>query len=162
MGLVIALLVGGAILVGAFAYGLSKHKKLVGEGQIVSRNTDFAEYVYEFTSKIGSVRTLTEAINSLDYNMIGADMEGDIYKQRFQFGNSKFKATLICTDFDEPSGIAIYRFQFTHFTTNGSIPTDSLSMNKLLTQIEKVFLSLDPNTGVKHYKADLKSKHSIL
>lgn len=162
MGLVITLLIGVAILVGAFAYGLSKHKKLVDEGQIISRNTDFAEYVYEFTSKIGSIRPLTEAINSLDYNKIGADMEGDIYKQRYQFGNSKFKAVLVCTAFDEPSGIAVYRFQFTQFRTNGSIPTDSLSMNKLLTQIEKVFLSLDPNTGVKTYQADLNSKHSFL
>ena len=161
MGLVIVFLISAAIISGAFAYGLSKHKKLVGEGQITDRNTDFAEYVYEFTSKIGSVRTLTDAIHSLDYNKIGADMEGDIYQQRFQFGNSKFRAILICTAYDEPSGIAVYRFQFTQFRTNGSIPSDSLTMNKLLTQIEKVFLSLDPNTDVKHYRSDLKSKYSL-
>lgn len=154
MGLVIVFLISAAILAGAFAYGLSKHRKLVSEGQIISRNTDFAEYVYEFTSKIGSVRALSEAINSLDYNKIGADMEGDIIRQRYQFSNSKFKAVLILTAYDEPSGIAVYRFQFTQFRMSGSIPSDSLSMNKLLTQIEKVFLSLDPNTGINKSRID--------
>ena len=34
-------------------------------------------------------------------------------------------------------------------------------MNALMTSVEKTFLSLDPNTGVKTYEIDFKTKHNI-
>ena len=42
------------------------------------------------------------------------------------------------------------------------MPQDGLNMNKLTTAVEKIFLSLDPNTQVRTVPLEFKTKHSIL
>ena len=159
--LIIALLIGCAILAGAFAIGIHINKKLIREGKIAKRDIDFADYASEFTSRVGSPEAVTDAVKALDYRMIGANMKGNSVRQSFQFSGSGYSATLDRIDYDEPSGIAVYKFRFTQFKMNGSVPQNSISMNKLLTQIEKMFLAFDPCTGVKNYKLDFHTKHSV-
>ncbi len=161
-GNIITIVISVIILVGVFAIGIGINKKLIGEGKIAKRNIDFADYASEFTSRVGSAEAVTEAVRSLDYKMIGADMRGSSARQSFRFSGSSYEAVLNCTAFDEASGIAVYEFRFTRFKMNRGVPQSALSMNKLLTQIEKMFLSFDPNTGVKNYKLDFRTKHSLL
>lgn len=160
-GLIITLIIGIGILVAVFGFSIKAHNKLIEEGKIAKRRTDFANYSSEFTSKIGSKDAVTAAVRQLDYKSIRANMEGNSAQQKFRFTGSGYSAVLKLITFDEMSGVAIYEFGFTQFQTNGSIPKNALSMNKLLTQIEQMFFSLDPNTGVKSHKVDFKTRHSF-
>ena len=160
-GLIIALVISAALIGIALAVGISKNKKLIAAGQIAKRDTDFADYASEFTSRVGSIEAVTYAVKSLDYSMIGANMKGNSDRQWFAFEGAGYKAELNCIAYDEPSGIAIYKFHFSQFSLRNGIPVGALSMNKLLTQIEKMFLSFDPYTGVKNYKIDFNTKHKV-
>ena len=78
------------------------------------------------------------------------------------FTGSSYSARLYRVDFDEPSGVAIYRFEFTAWKTNSATYVEAISMNRLMTAVEKAFLALDPNTAVTSYDIDFKTKHSII
>lgn len=135
-----------------------KIKQLREDGRIVVRNYRYAEKGEEFTSRIGSFAALKDALVKAD---IPCNMDGNLRSQVI-FQSSSFAARLYSVAFDEPSGIGIFRFEFTHWRTGRYGYEEDTSMNMLMTSIEKVFLSLDPNTGVKSYSIDFKTRHSIL
>ena len=143
----------------AIPIGISRGKatkQLFDEGKIIDRGLKFAEKGEEFTSKIGSMQALHDAMDKLE---LPCEMEGNTAKLVFK-GNT-YSAVLYRVAFDEPSGIAIYRFEFTSMQIRDVKYTEDVLMNYLMTAIEKMFLGLDPNTGVKSYELDLKTKHSL-
>ena len=143
------------------AIGLPRGKKikqLREEGKITVRSERFAEKGEEFTSKVGSYASLKE---QLEKAVIPCAMEGNTSTQ-VDFKSTDFAARLYKVDFDAPSGIGIFRFEFTRWKTANYGYADDTSMNMLMTSVEKVFLSLDPNTGVKYYDLDFKTHHSFL
>ena len=132
------------------------NKQLIEEGKMIPRGNRYAEKGEEFTSKIGSMENLKEKLQNM---YLPCRMEGNT--SQVKFTGEKFSARLYKVDFDEPSGIAIYRFEFTSWKTYRGMYEQNNSMNVLMTSVDKVFLELDPNTAVKSYDIDFKTKHSI-
>lgn len=153
VGIIAAIGIGVAI-------GVSRGKKikaLQDEGKIVRRDMHYAEKGEEFTSKIGSYGALKEALETLG---IPCAAEGNTATQ-ILFSETDFKARLYKKAFDEPSGIGVYRFEFTHWKTDRYSNANETGMNMLLTAVEKAFLKLDPNTGVSTYAMQFKTKHTL-
>jgi hypothetical protein len=152
--LVLAIAIGVGVYFGVKQGKVTK--QLYADGKIIPRPGRFAEKGEEFTSRIGTMQALSDALKSM---YLPCKMEGNTGEVRFT--SEKFTAHLVRDKFDEPSGIAVYRFEFTSWKTNNGMYVEANAMNALMTSVEKVFLSLDPNTGVKTYEIDFKTKHNI-
>lgn len=150
------------IIVIVAIYGVKvsrKAKELREDGKIIAREYHFADKGEEFTSKIGSFENLA---NELKQMQVPCAVNGSASTEVI-FSTNQFSARLYKVDFDEPSGIAIYRFQFSHWKEVGDFSSyeDPLGMNQVMTAVEKAFLNLDPNTGVKEYKNEVETKRTI-
>ncbi len=132
-------------------------KALQEEGKIIKRDMNYAEKGQEFTAKIGTFSALAQALKQQG---IPCTAEGATSVQVL-FSGTDFRARLYKTDFDEPSGIGVFRFEFTQWKMQRYTYANETGMNMLLTAVEKAFLSLDPNTGVATYPLNYKTKHSI-
>ena len=155
------------ILIAAVAIGIGlmigiprakEIKRLQSEGKIVRRAANYAEKGEEFTARIGSFAALKQ---QLEQAGIPCAMEGNAGSQ-VNFRGSAFAARLYVKAFDQPSGIGIFRFEFTKWKTGSYGYEEDNRMNQLMTAVEKVFLTLDPNAGVTAYELDFKTKHSFL
>ena len=148
-----------AIGIGA-ALGMKQakqNKQLISEGKMIRRDLRFAEKGEEFTSRVGSYKALADKISSM-YSP--CKIEGNASTQ-VVFTDSTYAARLYKLKFDEPSGIGIFRFEFTHWKSSGGVYENVNAMNVLMTSVEKCFLELDPNTGVRFYDLDFKTKHKV-
>ena len=148
----------GAIGLGV-AIGLKKAKKekeLYNKGIIMRRDINYAEKGEEFTSKVGDLQRVKESLSSLN---AGCEFKGSV--QEVVFKGKPFAATLSLVSFDEATGTAVYRFNFTHFRESGYSYENGTGMNMLLTAVEKMFLSLDPDTSVKTFDVGFKKKRSV-
>ena len=154
------------ILIAAIAIGIGvalgmkqakQNKQLISEGKMIRRDLRFAEKGEEFTSRVGSYKALADKISSM-YSP--CKIEGNASTQVL-FTGSTYAARLYKVKFDEPSGIGIFRFEFTHWKSSGGVYENVNAMNVLMTSVEKCFLELDPNTGVSFYDLDFKTKHKV-
>ena len=156
LGLLIA-----AIAIGiGVAIGVSQAKKkqqLVNEGKMIKRQYRYAEQGEEFTAKIGTYKALADKISHM-YSPCKID--GNTSTQ-VNFTGSTYAARLYKVKFDAPSGIGVFRFEFTRWKTYRGMYENDNSMNVLMTSVEKCFLELDPNTGVTMYPLDFTTKHNI-
>ena len=134
-----------------------QNKQLISEGKMIRRDLRFAEKGEEFTSRVGSYKALADRISSM-YSP--CKIEGNASTQ-VVFTGSTYAARLYKVKFDEPSGIGIFRFEFTHWKSSGGVYENVNAMNVLMTSVEKCFLELDPNTGVSFYDLDFKTKHKV-
>lgn len=152
------------IIVAAFAIALpiaisrgKKVKAMLDQGQIIKRSSRYAEKGEEFTSKIGTFVALKKELLKMQRPCNMSGNTGTVVN----FTASSYEARLYKVDFDEASGIGIYRFEFTKWRTGRYGYEEDTSMNMLMTSVEKAFLNLDPNTGVKFYDLDFKTKHRL-
>ena len=134
-----------------------QNKQLISEGKMIRRDLRFAEKGEEFTSRVGSYKALADKISSM-YSP--CKIEGNASTQ-VVFTGSTYAARLYKVKYDEPSGIGIFRFEFTHWKSSGGVYENVNAMNVLMTSVEKCFLELDPNTGVSFYDLDFKTKHKV-
>lgn len=155
-----------AILIAVAAVGIGvmlgmkqakQNKQLISEGKMIRRDYRYAEKGEEFTSRVGSCKALADKISNM-YSP--CKIEGNASTQ-VVFTGSTYAARLYKVKFDEPSGIGIFRFEFTHWKSNGGVYENDNAMNVLMTSVEKCFLELDPNTGVSFYDLDFKTKHKV-
>lgn len=148
------------VIIIAVVIGLNQRKEieqLRAEGKIVERSYRYAEKGEEFTAKIGNYSVLKDQLVKL---VTSCGMEGNTDSQVI-FKSANFSAHLYKVDFDEAFGIGIYRFEFTQWRTAEYGYADDNKMNMLMTAVEKAFLQLDPNTGVKSYDLNFKTKRSV-
>ena len=152
-------IIAAALIIG-IVIGLNKRQQineLRDEGKIIKRNYKFVEKGEEFTAKIGSYAALKQELESMP---LPCSMKGNASSQ-VDFTSTNYAARLYKVDYDEPSGIGVFRFEYTRWKTARYGYMDETSMNLLMTSVEKVFLKLDPNTGVKFYDLNFKTSHSI-
>ncbi|MBQ9342688.1 MAG: hypothetical protein IJT99_00690 [Clostridia bacterium] len=149
-----------AIMAVAIYFALKAHNKLVAEGKIISRRTDFMENAEEFTLAAVDPSQVTDSVKAFDYNGMRVAMKGNSENQAFRFTGNNWGARLFRVSADEAQ--CVYRFEFTNWKTNGSMAEGAMGMNMLLTAVEKMFLSLDHGTQVRTVPLELKTKHSIL
>ncbi len=153
--IVVVIAIGIGVLIGSKQ--AKANKQLINEGKMIQRDYRFAEKGEEFTAKVGTMGDVADKLKNM---YLPCPMKGNTSTQ-VNFTGEKFTARLYRVDYDEPSGIAIYRFEFTSWKTYRGRYEQNNAMNILMTSIEKAFLELDPNTAVKSYDIDFKTKHSI-
>ena len=144
----IAILVCAALLVIAAYISAKSKSKLVEKGLIINREKDFMEKAEIFTLKSISTDQLLEGLKDINAKTkVGID--GNMQRgYTFDGGSySRWKARLRCTEMNESQ--SIFRFVFTEWKTENDRPKDDISMNILLTAVEKMFLQLDPHTQVR-------------
>ena len=149
-----------AVMAVVIYFSMKAHKKLVSEGKIISRRTDFMENAEEFTLAAIDPSRIIEGVKGFNYQEMHVSMKGSSEKQSFRFTGSSWAAQLFRVSTDEAQ--CVYRFEFTNWKTNGSMAEGAMGMNMLLTAVEKMFLDLDHETQVRAVPLELKTKHSIL
>ena len=66
-----------AIMAVAIYFALKAHNKLVAEGKIISRRTDFMENAEEFTLAAVDPSQVTDSVKAFDYNGMRVAMKGN-------------------------------------------------------------------------------------
>lgn len=134
--------------------------KMVADGKIISRRTNFMESAEEFTLSAVDPAQVTEAVKALDYAEMHTKMQGSSEQQLFKFTGITWSAQL--HKLRDNGTQVVYRFEFTNWKTQNGTPQYGIYMNMMMTAVEKIFLSLDPNTQVRTVPLEFKTKHSIL
>ncbi|MBO4562716.1 MAG: hypothetical protein J5772_03805 [Clostridia bacterium] len=147
-----------AVLGGLFYFSIKNRNKLIDEGKIILRKSDFMKSAEIFTLKTPDPDAVAEAVKAFNYSEMRVSMKGSSAKQQFVFTGLNWGAQLYRQSADEK---AAYRFEFTNWkTSNGSAQYDT-HMNMLLTAVEKMFISFDANTQVTTVPLELKTKHHL-
>ena len=154
------LLCVAAIMGVAIYFSMKSHNKMVAEGKIIDRRTNFMENAEEFTLSSVDPAKVTEAIKAMDYADMHTHMQGSSVRQIFKFTGNGWTAQLYRQSDDGAQ--SVYRFEFTNWKTHNGMPQDALNMNKLTTAVEKMFLVFDPNTQVRTIPLEYKTKHDFL
>ena len=150
LGLIIAIVIAAV----AF-YQKVQHRR---EGSTVSRSRDFVAYSETFTLRHISDEEFRDAIEAASPNKdTGASMRGNASRVVFE---GPFRAELVRTEQSDEK--TVYTFRFTNWSSRYGVATREEDMNLLLTAIERMFVSLDPETKVTSKKEDVTTKRSIL
>ena len=139
----VIILIGVAILAVVIVLAYNKHKKLVESGEIADRNANFVKEAVDFQVKNADPQVVAEKLKAGMQN-IGVSCKGSISAQDFEFQGAGWVAAL--KKIAENDGTSTYRWQFLNWKTRNGMPEDGLNMNRTLTAIEKMFLSIDPET----------------
>lgn len=152
-----------AIVIVGIVYGIhfNKNAQMLGEnGRIIQRENQFWENgEYFYTS--AAYEDVLEEIGKADFSdcrvTITPNYKGD--KIIAFVARNRFTAALVYDG--EKNGENTFDFAFLSWK-NDRIVTSSVQMNLLLTIIEKIFLSLDPNTDAEIHLGEVKTKTSFL
>lgn len=123
----------------------------MANGEIIQRPPRYEAMMETFTLRAMDPKTVTQAVAAIDYaRMEKVSMRYAPEKSSFFFtGRAKIGETVLwnarLTYLDANGEWMRYRFLFMNWPTNLKV----LSMNQLLTAIEKTFLALDPQTSVQ-------------
>ena len=144
MWLLVAVII---IFIVAVVIANNKHNEMVESGVIAHRDTDFMQRAEEFRVTNVSDADVKNAVAKLFLSQISVSYQA-LSNGTIRFSGQGWNATLSRqSKVGDPS--ALYRFQFNNFVTRYSAPQGGLSANKLLTLIEKMFVSLDPKTQAR-------------
>ena len=136
-----------------------KINELLEEGRMIKRDISFVETAELFTLATVSFDGLIEAVKKMDLSGTGVSIDSNSTKQALLFKSTGWSAQLY--RMEEDGDKSIYCFSFLNWRTYRGIPQDHIQMNILLTEIEKAFLRIDPNTQVQTSKLKLNTKTSF-
>ncbi|TGX97554.1 hypothetical protein E5357_12005 [Hominisplanchenecus murintestinalis] len=152
---ILIFLISGAL----FYYMYQRHKKLVDSGKVIDRESNFVEKAEDFIISQGVPDEVQKQIQTLPYAEMKVSMRTEGGGQSFLFTGSTWSARLYRKN--DEAGKTIYSFQYLNWKThNGGIMYEDY-MNMLLTSIEKMFLSIDPDTQVKTRLLETKTSHKF-
>lgn len=160
LGYLLFLLVAAAVIYG-FIFWRQKNKsdKLISEGKIIERKGAFWEKCQDFILAPVDGKLLVQKLKALPYADMGVSVKSDAANLNFLFSHYGFQARLWHVGKEGEKDV--YGFQFLNWKTrNGSIPA-GFQMNMLLTAIEKMFLSFDPQTQIRTQVLETKTKIHI-
>lgn len=146
------------VLVVSFVLPAKYKASQIAEGNMIQRDVDFAEYGEIFTLKHVDSDIIVNALNQIDFEKILGNRPS-INSSKMTFtARYGFSAQMFLVEDDGEN--MKYRFDFLHWEAAGGSKRASADagMNLLLTAIEKMFLSLDPNTQVSKEKNTTKRK----
>lgn len=137
--------------------------RLMGQGKIMKRPSDFVEYAEIFTIRPIPNEQYAAALKALDLKNTGVALSGNtgkvLFKPAFR-GQEWYDASLTCVE--QTGEKSVYRFEFGSWKVTYGKPAFDDQMNMLLTLVEKMFVQLDPNAQVSTIKNEIERKHSIL
>ncbi len=154
MGEIIAAVVLIVVVIGFSAWWKGR---LVGQGKIIQRASDFVEYAEIFTVRPIPNEEYAAALKALDLKKTTTSLEGNT--KTVKFSGIYFSASIHCVEQTETS--SVYRFEFDSWKVKYGKASFENEMNMLLTMVEKMFVQLDPNAQVSTVKNEIKTKRSI-
>ena len=167
MTLFIVFLIAGALIWLSFHLGKRKKTRLLSEGKIIERKTDFLEQAHCFITKTSSIADIGNALNKAVLSEEKISFEPNYGQGIIVFhkggAGGTFGAALRSLGQD---GSASYRYKFQVEAYReqrlGVSAEDMHGANVLLTAIERAFMQLDPGTSVQRVKAEYKTKSKFL
>jgi hypothetical protein len=141
----------------ALFIGKQNTDKLLQEGKIINRKSGFWEEK-QFFELNAPYEAVLAAARNVDYTGTAADITYNFDGKKIIFFRSgkSWNAALQYLGMSE--GKYLYSLSFTGWQTRRGVPYDVNSMNILLTQTEKMLLSLDPETMVEVHMMELNTK----
>ena len=156
--LVVILLCVIAVVIGVY-FNSKKFNQLETEGKVVRRDDNFHETEQIFTAVGASYERVEQELKNID--LADAKIKEQLYRnngkaQILYRSTDGWNATLDLIGEDE--GKYTYRFTFPVYTENNGSATRLITMNILLTAVEKMFLRIDPNTQVTSKKLKYRAQ----
>lgn len=105
--------------------------------------------------------TVKNAVQQFDSKKMCFTERSDSQRQVYIFSSSNgrhWTAQLLKTA--QEGGLMAYRFEFTHLHKRNGVYAGEDNMNMLLTAVEKMFLSFDPNTKVQTEMVEYHTKRT--
>jgi len=134
-----------------------RNKELYESGKMTKRNYTITDEAEEFTlvgADFSNVSRAIDSYNFADYRISVSPNKGN---QSFTFVCKTWQAGL--RQKNDADGKNIWYFSFMNWKEDRyGLPEDVTEMNILVTGIEKIFLSIDPNTEVKNTPIQTKTK----
>ena len=154
--IIVIVVIGIAVGVNA----MQNTKSLAQEGKIIQREMNFHENKEVFETS-ASYKDICQKINETDLS--GAKVS--IYLD-FEGGNNVFFKSAdswnaILEQCGEEEGKNKFQFFFTAWKTGRYGIVNTVSMNALITAVEKIILSIDQETTVETHKMQIKTKHKF-
>lgn len=157
---IFAIVFGCGILAVALICIFWRNRKLRSAGKIVNRKRKYVEEAQEFILVLADLSIVAKKLQELSYQeMKVAVNSGDNHSFHFSCARYNWDARLYIKGNEGDK--TIYCFEFLNWQQNGSIPIGELYMNLLLTAIEKMFLSIDPDTQVQTRLLEVKTRHGL-
>lgn len=153
--LFIAVLVIVAVVAGKKSY--DNGKRLAEEGKISARKGTFYEDKEIFTTT-ASYEEIRQKIKEADLADTKADIQFDFEGRKTIFFQSSDAWNAVLEQCEEKEGANLFQFYFPAWRTSRNGIVNTMSMNVLVTAIEKIILSLDPSATVESHKMQIKTK----
>ena len=145
-----------------FIYQKQRDDQLIEEGKMQKRSLMFWKKIEYFTAA-PDYEAVKKAAHEMDLSGTNASiMEDEELEQKgiilFR-SKSKWNAAIMYKG--EKEGKHLYRFSFTTWESENGFPNDQNSMNIMMTDVEKMFVDLDPETTVETEEMKVKSKAKL-
>ncbi len=157
----VVLFIGIGIAAVLLAVWYSKYKRRsLAVGMTVNRKGGFYQYAEIFLLRKVSIKDVWESLNQLiEANAIRdcmktAELKG--YQITVKHENIGYTWTAFIQEMEEPKErpeVSVFRVMFPQYSVKNGTP-ETASMNRFLTEIEKLFLRLDPDTLVRSQRAN--------
>lgn len=155
--------IAGMVFFAVFFY-MQKQKddQLIEEGKMQKRSLMFWKKIEFFTTS-ADYESVKKAVHEMDLSGTNAsimeDQELDDKGVILFRSKSKWNAAVMYKGEKEEK--YLYRFSFTTWESENGFPNDQNSMNIMMTDVEKMFVSLDPETTVETEEMKVKSKTKL-
>ena len=141
---------------------VKKNKQLMAAGKIVKRPMNFWENGEYFLSGV-SYEELREAILNTDFSECGLSVTPDLEGQAAILFRCRHGWNALLRWKGSRDGWNVFMFHFPAWRTSRyGAPYGVNQMNMTVTLIERIFLSLDPETQVENRRLQTKTKTSII
>lgn len=159
---VLAIIIGFVLLGYVIYKNVKQERQMTSEGKIINRSHRFIEQAEDFTIICDDPAIVSGKLGALPFSEMNVKMTAN-GQQAFQFSftHPSGNWTAVLRRMDAPAGQLAYSFNFTHWKVSDLGVIGELQMNMLLTAIEKMFLSIDPNTQVKTRLLETKTSHKF-
>lgn len=159
---VLGMIIGFALLGFLIYRTIKQERQLTSDGKIICRSRRFMEQAEDIILVCNDRNLICEKIKALSYSEMKVAMTAD-GQQAFHFSFSHPRGNWgasLCQR-EAPEGKVAYRFQFTHWKVSDFGVIGEVQMNMLLTAVEKMFLSIDPDTQVKTQLLETQTSHKF-
>ncbi len=157
----LVLLISAAIIGIVCYFGKQRNDRLIAEGKIISRKTNFYEFAEIFTLSGIDYNRIRSAVDNADFSDLKATVYKDLDGQRKILFRSGYEWNAEISFKGETDGKYRYRFEFVAWNEHNGIPFRMDTMNMMETKVEKLLLSLDPSASVQSVENKLTTKRSF-
>ena len=152
-------IIGFAIIGLSIFAGYAFRKKKIKSGKITDRKGRFYGYTHVFSSR-ASFSAFYNALRQFITEQDKISIQGNGIGSSMTFAGPGWNAQILQTQ-TSPGMPNQFVFDFTGYQSRNGVPTGGVSMNVLLTAIEKAFLVTDLDATVTRQPKVMKTKNTF-